>query len=154
MTSSHKLLNLRVTPVHSDLLTQIVRPKSDPCVIVKEIFKDLRKFDLWPSSWPWKKGRREKIRPPLDSLTMISYISVIHPKTLTTAWPQKNWKVVSKIFLSAYFLKIILQRAAHFNYGHFDVLTMYLGQTVIAHRQFYSFTVLCYHCTWRPCRSR
>ena len=55
--------------------------------------------------------------------------------------------MISIIFLSAYFLKIILQHAAHFDYGHFDMLTTYPGQTVIAHRQ---FTVLLCYATMVP----
>ena len=54
---------------------------------------------------------------------------------------QKNWKVVSKIFLFKDTWKIISQRVAHFDCRRFDACTMYLGQTVIAQHPFCNFTV-------------
>ena len=49
--------------------------------------------------------------------------------------------MVSKIFLSKHFQKIISERVRHFDCGRFDVCTMFLGKTVIAQHQFCSFTV-------------
>ena len=48
--------------------------------------------------------------------------------------PEK--KVISKIFVSAYILKIHSQRVGHFYYGCFDVWTNCLGQIVIPHCPF------------------
>ena len=52
--------------------------------IVKEIFKDFSKFDLWRSSRPWRKGHTGKLIPPVDSLTSLSYMSIIHSKALAS----------------------------------------------------------------------
>ena len=53
---------------------------------VKQIFKVFHIFDPWPLSWPRTEGRRENPTPSMDSLSLICYMSVIHPNSLT-------WKV-------------------------------------------------------------
>ena len=50
--------------------------------------------------------------------------------------PQNPEKWYLKCFFSAFILTSISQHATHFYYGHLDASTIYLGQTVITHRQF------------------
>ena len=51
--------------------------------IVKQISDFLYKFDLWPSSWPWKKGHRQNSTIYLWSSGSLSYMLVIHVQPVT-----------------------------------------------------------------------
>ena len=60
-------------------------------VIIKERKHDLHKFNLESHIWPWTKGQRSNLISPIDSLTMISYMMVIHIGSLRAITRSRDW---------------------------------------------------------------